>query len=114
MNFTAITAIISALTTLGPVVQTIVNDFIGMARVTSPLLNPTAPASITAAHPYSTVTLLQHLYNTYAQPATPLVEDGVWGPLSDRAIAALLASYQFTAATAPAAAPAAVAVKPAA
>ncbi len=76
-----------------PVAQTVITDFVSTARVTSPLLNPDAPAAVIAAHPYPTIKLLQHVYNTYSKPAVLLNEDGVWGPKTDAAIAAFLASY---------------------
>ena len=80
-------------TLLLPVVQTVITDFISTARVTSPLLNPGAPLAVIEAHPYPTIKLLQHAYNTFSRPAVLLDEDGVWGPKTDAAIAALLASY---------------------
>jgi peptidoglycan hydrolase-like protein with peptidoglycan-binding domain len=87
MNLAAI------LTLLLPIAQTVVTDFVSTARATSPLLNPTAPAAVTAAHPYPTIKLLQHAYNVLAKPAVLLDEDGLWGPQTDAAIAAFLASH---------------------
>ena len=85
------------LTLLLPVAQTVITDFVSTARVTSPSLNPTAPAAVTAAHPYPTIKLLQHAYNTLAKPAVLLDEDGLWGPQTDAAIAAFLTAHGLTA-----------------
>jgi hypothetical protein len=86
-----LTAILGILTL--PAVQTIITDFISMAQATSPMLNPTAPPAVAAMHPYPTIELLQHLYNTLSKPTVPLAEDGIWGPQTDTAIAAFLTSH---------------------
>ncbi len=86
MNLTAI------VTLLLPVIT----DFITTARATSPLLNPSAPAVLTAAHPYPTIKLLQHAYNVLSKPAVLLDEDGLWGPQTDAAVAAFLTSHGIT------------------
>ena len=94
MELTAILGIVQLIAQVLPAAQQATAGLVGMLRATSPIINPTAPAAVHAAHPSAFLMSVQKYLN--AQLGLNIDVDGVYGPQTENALKQELQKYGIT------------------